>query len=460
MKEMAGSSSPPCGLTCGNVIKGHSTAFNVMLLLVLISLVAFAAVLISDILSFKSNASNEVSFSVFSFLNSKEGKVAMKDRQGDAANLADQGKDSEPVSILENATANNTSREDVGKNSGTVGSTNSSLINKSTPTLQTARTAVTISKLSDSEPNKSSRKKKHSSSKNSIQANRDGVSSPSTAAENQSQLNQSHSDITLSNNLSQNLSASATKLNSTLIPANLSHPEDTDNSSVFSSNNSASTDISSQLAANSTVISDSSALDGDSAQAASSSPELNAGELGPANNGTSDLDIGDSMRPEDEPQVEPSLQAELPLQELNPVGTNDGTLPSNDISPEPQYPEQSTAEDSEWPINDLADPTSFASSLEDGSAKGDLDLAKSTGKAVPADKSSSKLSRAKDKRINNRAENKRVNNRVENKRAINRDRQDRTVKKDKTAKSLKRPTPPPRPARPKPVRPGRDSSED
>jgi hypothetical protein len=207
--------------------------FNVILVLTLIALVAFAAFLISDILSFKSNASYEESFSVFSFLNSKESGLAMKDQQEDAVKLADQGKDQEPVSILKNATANNSSREDIGTplsslngsevakgslagddNTGNTGKrldptarANSSQNNASTLTSQTAGRAVAIINPSDSNSHKSDKKKKHSSSKNYIQANRDDASPSSTAVENQSslnqsQLNQSQNHVNLSINLS------------------------------------------------------------------------------------------------------------------------------------------------------------------------------------------------------------------------------------------------------------------
>ncbi len=518
MRYVAGSEKAPNSLIYGSPIKRHSMIFNVMLLLAIITLVAFAAFLISDILSFKSNASYEESFSVFSFLNSKESVIAMKDRQEVATNLTDQGMDREPGKgqesgrVLENTTANNSSRADIwmplsplnksepakgviamddnaAEHPNPAASTNSSPSNTSTLTRQASRTAVVISKSLDSESHKSAKKKKHSSSKNDIQVDRDGASPLSTAIKNQSPLNQSQSlvnlSINLSSNISLNLSTSSPKKDATEIHPNLSYVADTDIFSntniafVSSGNSSVNTNASSQLAMNSTIVSNSTALDDDLVPVAGSSSELNADGLSLAGDGNLNPDVDAAIGPEDEVLVEPSVPAEQPfpdpsrsnsmprayddlendslddrisdeLADFNPgidtevdegfadPGTMDnGIAPLGDVSSEPNYPEHSAATEGEETINSPEGPTSFASPQLDKFANNDLDSAKPHSEIVPARKSSSKSTyqwqNAKDKRISNR---------------------------DKSAKSLKKPAPPTRPTRTRPVKPTRDNSRD
>jgi hypothetical protein len=228
---------------------------------------------------------------------------------------------------------------------------------------------------------------------------------------------------------------------------------------------------------NSTVIFTTSALDADLKPVADFSAELNV-SVSSEDSEISNLDVDAAMGLEEKVQVEPAVQVELPVQELSrensvppgddegfghdssdegisdglvdfnsdidkndvevfadPVGTDDGALPPDDVSSEPQYPEHSMTADREWPTNSQEEPAQFASSQEDKSVKGDLDFAEPTSKVVPADKSSSKWKGAENKRLSNRD------------------------KRDKTAKSQKRPTPA-RQTKTRPVKPARDNSRD
>lgn len=536
MKDVAGSGKTPYGPVCGDLARGHSKMFSVVLVLTLIALVAFAAFLVSDIMS---------------------NGIAIKEQQDGAIDLANQGKDQEPAR-LESAAASNSSREgigaplsplngseaakgflvggDVGKRPNPTARANSSSNNASTLTGQTAGTAVAIIMPSGSDSHRSDKNKKHSSSKNNIQIKKDiqvnrGASPSSTAAENQSLINQSQnhanlsinmsltqleshvdlnstdqssmdlssqsqSSINISSNRSLNLSASEPKMNASDNPSYSSHPEGNDisfgRSSVnfsansfadsvvdSSANSSTNPDALSQLDTNSAIISDSNASNADLAPAVDFSAKLNISELSSADGETSNLDVNAAGGMEEEVQVEPKVQVELPIQELNsensvpsgddedlmhdgsdegisdglmdfnsdtdtnnvevfvnPVGTNDTPLPPDDVLSEPQYPEHSIAADGEGPVNSQKEPAQFVGSQEDESVKGDLDFAESTSKVVPADKSSYEWQGAENKRISNRD------------------------KRDKSAKYLKRPTPPAKPARTKPVKPARENPRD
>jgi hypothetical protein len=441
MKDVAGSRRTPGGPVGYNLVERHSRMFNVVLVLTLIALFAFAAFLMSDILSFKSNASYEEPFSVLSFLDSKERKMTMKDQQEDAIKLADKGGDREPVRVLENATADNSSSEGIGMSPSSL---NSSLNNASTLTRQTAGTAVAIIKPSSRDSHKSDKKKKHSSSnsssKNDIQVNRDGASPSTTAVENRSQLNQSQSRINQSSNVSLNPSALAPKINATEIPSYLSLPEDTGISSVSSGNSSANPDALSQLDMNSNVLFTPDELDNDLAPVANFSARLNVSELSLADNGTSNLDADATIGPEDDVPIEPLpelSQASGTARDGEGIGNyslDDGILLPGDISSEPQYPEHSTTTDRNWPVDNPEEPAQFAIPQADGFENSELDFAEPTGEVISADKSSSRWQDAENNRINNRD------------------------KRDKPAKSPKRPTPPARPARTRPVRPARDNS--
>jgi hypothetical protein len=367
MKDVAGSGKIPNGLVCGDLAKRHSKMFSVMLALTLIALVAFAAFLVFDIMSFKSNASYEKSLSVFSFMDSKENGIAIKDQQDDAIDLANQGKDQEPVRVLEDAAASNSSREDKGtpegmppsslngseaakgslaggntgkrKRPGPTAGANSLLNNTSTLTDQTARTAVAIIKPPGSDSHRSDKNKKHSFSKNDIQVN--ALSPSSTTAENQSQLNQSQkhanlsvnlslahlkshtnlssmdlssqsqSRINLSSNHSMNLSAPDSEMNSAETPSYNLHLEDTDISfgdspANSSANSSANPDALSQLDTNPTVSSYPNVFDASLTTAANFSAKLNVGEMSSVDNKSLNLDVNAAMGPEEKAQVEPS----------------------------------------------------------------------------------------------------------------------------------------------------------
>jgi hypothetical protein len=519
MKDVAGSGKAPNGLVCGDLAKRHSKMFSVMLVLTLIALVAFAAFLVSDIMSFESNASYGKPFSVFSFMDSKENGIAIEDQQDDAIDLANQGNGQEPSRVLESAAASNLSREDKGTHIGTLpsslngseaakgslagddtgkrpGSTagaNSSLKNTSTLTGQTAGTVVTIIKPSSSGSHRSDKNKKHSSSKNDIQVNRNASSPSSITVENQSQINQSQSRINLSSNLSMNLSASASEMNAAETPSYNSRPEDTDkslgnspaNSSTnFSTNSSANPDALSQLDTNSTVSSDPNVLDANLTTAANFPAKLDVSEMSSVDSESSNMVDDATMGLEEnvKAQVEPSVRADLPIQELSredsvppgddedlgyleydssyegipdelasinsdidtnnvevftdPVVTEDKALPTDDVLSGPQYPEHSIAAGGEGPVNSQKEPAQFVGSQEDESVEGNLGFTESTSKVVPADKSSYEWQGAENKRISNRD------------------------KRDKPAKYLKRPTPPARPARIKPVKPARENSRD
>ncbi len=514
MKDVAGSGKIPYGPVCGDLAERPSKMFNVILVLTLIALVAFAAFLISDILSFKSNASYEESFSVFSFLNSKESETAMMDRQEDAIKLADPGRGREPAIVLENAAASNSSREDIGTplsslngseaakgslagddNTGNTGKrldptarANSSQNNASTLTSQTAGRAVAIINPSDSNSHKSDKKKKHSSSKNNIQANRDDASPSSTAVENLSQLNQSqlnqsqnhvnlsinmsltqpesHMDlssqsqsrINLSSNLSMNLSASAPKINATEIPSYLSRSKDTNISSISSGNNS-------------TAISTSSALDADLTPVADFSAESNVGELSPEDNGTSNLDAGATIGPKDEVQIEP-----LPELSQASSAARDGEGIGNDNLDDEisdKLVDFNSGMDTKG-NESFADPDG----MDDGILlPGDVssepqypEHSMTTDGEWPVDSPEEPTQFASpqaDGFVNSDLDFAEPTGKVvpadkssyewqdaENKRISNRD------KRDKPVKSPKRPTPPAKPARTRPVKPARDNSRD
>lgn len=211
MKEFVESGKAHNCLNSDDSIKKYPKIFSIALALTFIALIAFAAFLVSDILSLESNSLNTGPFNVFSILNPLGSGAVTKDLQDEVANITDHGKDQELNSTLKNESAmeNNTSSS-----------------NKSTAINKAAKQAVVVrsfSRSSDGDSHRSSNKKKQVSSKSSTFGTQGDASPSNAAVENRSWSSQASDHNNLSDNLTLNLSTSAPKMNMTERLANLSN---------------------------------------------------------------------------------------------------------------------------------------------------------------------------------------------------------------------------------------------
>lgn len=227
MKDLVEPGKAHNGQNSGDSNKRCPKMFSIALALTFIALVAFAAFLVSDILSLESNSSHAGSFGALSVLNPLESEAAMKDMQDKAANHTDQGEDRKTVSIpkIESATTNSSfvSTDNAGTTSDHSALAKSQPSGKSITTNKSSKQAVVInsfSRSSDGDSHKSSKEKRYSSSKSSSRGTQGDTSLSNHAKENRSESSQFPDHKDLSNNLTVNLSASAPVINATEILSN------------------------------------------------------------------------------------------------------------------------------------------------------------------------------------------------------------------------------------------------
>lgn len=404
MKDLVESGKAHNCLNSDDSIKRYPKIFSIALVLTFIALIAFAAFLISDILSLESNSYYAGSLSALSSLNPLGSGAAMKDRQDEATNLT---KEMPQPSMDGSGTAKGAlvSGNNTGMNLSPSNLTGSQLNGKSNKTNKTAKRVVVVSTSSGGDSHKTF-KKKNVSSKSSPQGAQGTVSplngtiSPlNSAGKNDSTSSQSSTQSTnhsnLSSNITLNLSSSALEINGTKILSNLSSPEGTDQKS----------------AANLASVPGSSMLVTDITSESISQAEPNYSEINSEDNETSNRAIGSSSIPGN------GVQGEL-------------------VSPE-----------SNWSNSGLHNKEGFNSSMEDNALNTSDSLNELAGadsysipsgldkQVVSGGKSSSRFKNAKDQA------NKRISSR------------------SKSAKSSKKPTPRARPVRTRPTRPARDKSD-
>lgn len=220
-------------------IKRYPKIFSIALVLTFIALVAFAAFLVSDILSLESNSYYVGSLSSLSSLNPLGNGAAMKDRQDEATDLTngmpqhstDKSGAAKGATVSGNVSM---SSNDTGMNLSTSNLTSSQLNSKSTKINKIAKRAVVVSTSSDGDSHKIS-KKKNVPSKSSAQGTQ-GTISPlkvtvpplnkteslsNLPGKNNSSSNQSSNHSNLSSNITMNSSASAQEINRTEILSNM-----------------------------------------------------------------------------------------------------------------------------------------------------------------------------------------------------------------------------------------------
>lgn len=244
MKDLVEPGKAHNGQNSGDSNKRCPKMFSIALALTFIALVAFAAFLVSDILSLESNSSHAGSFGALSVLNPLESGAAMKDMQDKAANHTDQGEDRKTVSIpkIESATTNSSfvSTDNAGTTSDHSALAKSQPSSKSITTNKSSKQAVVInsfSRSSDGDSHKSSKEKRYSSSKSSSRGTQGDTSLSNHAKENRSESSQFPDHKDLSNNLTVNLSASAPVINATEILSNNSSENPSNNSTINASIN-------------------------------------------------------------------------------------------------------------------------------------------------------------------------------------------------------------------------------
>jgi hypothetical protein len=197
-------------------IKRYPKVFSIALVLTFFALVAFAAFLVSDILSLESNSSHAGSISAFSILNPPENGAAMNYLRDEAANHTDQDRDRKQISALRNestaANMDNASSGSTGMNNDSSVKAESQLSSKSTSISKAAKKPIIVSTSSDGDSHKSFKKKTLISSKGSPQVNQGDASPSKATGGNHTGSDQSPNHDNLSDNLTQNLSAPATKI--------------------------------------------------------------------------------------------------------------------------------------------------------------------------------------------------------------------------------------------------------
>lgn len=231
MKDLVESGKAHNCLNSDDSIKRYPKIFSIALVLTFIALIAFAAFLISDIMSLESNSYYAGSISALSSLNPLGSGAAMKDRQDEATNLT-KGMPQPSMDGSGAAKGATVSGNNTGMNLSPSNSTGSQLNGKSTKINKTAKRVVVVSTSSDGDSHKIF-KKKNVSSKSSLQGTQGTVSPLNSAGKNVSASNQSSNRSNLSskttlNNTTLNLSASAPEINETKTLPNLSSPEGTD----------------------------------------------------------------------------------------------------------------------------------------------------------------------------------------------------------------------------------------
>lgn len=369
MNDTSRSERAPYGEIFGGLIKRHPLMFNAVLVVSIIALTATAAMLVSDILSSSSDDPSEVSFGIPSFyapagsdMGSDGRKETASENSGRdvkvaAAEIPKTASEGSDASGLAGSAITSPGKTDSPKS---IGEPSTGKI--SVPTLKASGTAAakaTSKPVSDGSSS-SSMKKKHKSSKSSSKGT--AIAAPAAIAA----MNASAADIApqsnfnLSNNQSINQSNLISDLNETDMPEDLPDSVNIDAASNASANMTSNVSIDNSFLITSDVYldnlsiisSDISPMSSDSSSAASdnsfiasdnlsvssenfttildvndlgmselgivpeedSSQAFNMTELAPADNETSDLEIGESA------SVGENAMAELPIPSLNSIG--------------------------------------------------------------------------------------------------------------------------------------------